>query len=63
MIKKSLKEFLQDGLLKAKKKKKKKKKTEKKTSRKTFLTEKFNLGLTTGNKEDPEKVAREMRVV
>ena len=57
MIKKSLREFLQDGQLKAKTK----------TSRKTFLTEKFNLrlttGLTTGIKEDPEKVAREMRVV
>ena len=29
----------------------------------TFLTEKFKLGLTTGNKEDPEKVPMEMRVV
>ena len=27
------------------------------------MTAKFNLGLTTDNKEDPEKVAREMKVV
>ena len=32
-------------------------------NQKTFLTEKFSLGLKTGNKEHPEKVAREMRVV
>ena len=45
------------------KKKKGKKKNNFNENQKTFLTEKFNLGLTTGNKENPENVARAMRVV
>ena len=45
------------------KKKKGNKKNNFNENQKTFLTEKFNLGLTTGNKEDPENVARAMRVV